>query len=174
MSQRWSALMSYTKTWSGAQNNTFFGTNFRQDLLPVAPYDLINTDPDGKIRYTDWSLKLNGTYEAPWGFKISPMLRTQAGTNFGRTFTAVLNAGTVRVAAEPLNARRQDNINVFDFRVEKVVTLNTLRIGPFLDVYNVFNTNADQNIVWASGSSYLRPTAIVPPRIARIGAKVSW
>jgi hypothetical protein len=174
MSSKWSAMMSFTKTWSGAQNNTFFGTSFRQNALPVSPNDLINTEPDGKINYTDWSLKLHGTYDGPWGVKVSPMLRHQAGANYGRTFTAVLNSGTVRIAAEPLDTNRQDNVNVFDIRVEKVITFGGLKVGPFLDVYNMLNANAEQNIIWASGASFLRPTAIVPPRIARIGAKVSW
>jgi len=185
MSNRWSGLMSFSKTWSSAQNGcgttgcgtsgaTFFGTSFRQDALVVTPYDLINTQTDGKIKFTDWSLKLNGTYEGPWGLKVSPMLRTQAGANYGRTFSAVLNSGTVRVPAEPLNTRRQDLINVFDFRAEKVVTIGTAKVAPFIDVYNVTNSNANVSITWASGTSFLRPTAILPPRIARIGAKVSW
>ena len=75
------------------------------------------------MKYTDWSLKLHGTYEGPWGLKISPMLRHQAGQNYGRTFTAVLNYGTIRIPAEPLNTRRQDNVNVVDFRAEKVIRL---------------------------------------------------
>jgi outer membrane receptor protein involved in Fe transport len=174
MTNKWSALLSFSKTWSAAQNNSFFGTNFRQDQLPINPNDLINTEPDGQIKYTDWSLKLHGTYEAPFGIKISPMLRHQAGANFGRTFSAVLKAGTFRIAAEPLSTERQDNINVVDFRAEKVVRLSTLTLAPFIDVYNLLNGNANQNIIWASGSSYLRPTAIVPPRVARLGMKVNW
>jgi hypothetical protein len=55
-----------------------------------------------------------------------------------------------------------------------VVNISRLKVAPFIDVYNVLNSNAEQNIVWASGASYLRPTAIVPPRIARIGAKLNW
>jgi hypothetical protein len=174
MSKKWSALMSFSKTWSGAQNNTFFGTSFRQNQLPISPNDFINAEADGQIKYTDWSLKLHGTYEAPYGIKISPMLRHQAGANFGRTFSAVINAGTIRVPAEPLDTRRQDNINVLDFRAEKVVKVSTLSLAPFIDVYNVLNGNADQNIIWASGSSFLRPTAIIPPRVARLGVKVNW
>jgi hypothetical protein len=52
--------------------------------------------------------------------------------------------------------------------------LGGVKVGPFLDTYNLFNANAEQNVIWASGASFLRPTAIVPPRVARIGAKVSW
>ena len=91
------------------------------------------------------------------------------------TFQATLNYGSVRIAAEPLDANRQRDIAVTDIRIEKPVSFGGgVKVGPFLDVYNIFNTNAEQNITWASGSSFLRPTAIVPPRVARVGAKVSW
>ena len=175
-----------SKTWNEAQNAcgssgcgtngaTFFGTQFRQNALPVSPNDLINTEPDGKVLYTDWSLKLHGTIEAPWGLKVSPMLRHQAGQNWGRTILASLNYGSIRIPVEPLNSRRQDNITVFDFRLEKAVQLApTLKVAPFMDIYNVFNANPEQTVTWASGSSFLRPTAIVPPRVLRIGAKVNW
>ncbi|MGE3520073.1 MAG: carboxypeptidase regulatory-like domain-containing protein [Vicinamibacterales bacterium] len=185
MSKGFSLLASFTKTWSAAQNGcgssgcgtagaTFFGTAFRQNALPVTPNDLINTEPDGKMKFTDWNLKLHGTIEAPLGFRISPMLRHQAGQNFGRTFLATMNYGSVRIAAEPLDARRQRNINVVDVRVERTVSLGSLTLGPFMDVYNIFNANPEQNLTWSSGSSFLRPTAIVPPRVLRIGAKLNW
>ena len=175
MSHNWSAMVSFTKTWSNAQAATFFGTGFRQNALVVTPVDTINTEANGQVKYTDYSVKLNGTWLAPWGLKISPMLRYQAGQNWGRTFSAVMNYGTVRVPAEPLASNRQRDIAVTDIRIEKQISIGRgAKIGPFLDVYNMFNTNAEQNITWASGSSFLRPTAIVPPRVGRIGAKVSW
>jgi hypothetical protein len=175
MSNRWSALMSFSHTWSAAQEKDYFGQVFRQNDLPITPNDLIFTEPNGQVKYTDWSLKLHGTYEAPWGLKITPMLRHQAGQNFGRTFTAVMNYGTIRIPAEPLNSQRQDNINVLDFRAEKVMRFGAnFSVAPFVDVYNVLNANPVQNTTWASGASFLRPTNIVPPRVARLGAKVSW
>ena len=167
-------MFSYSHTWSAAQEKDYFGQVFRQNDLPVTPNDLINTEPDGQVKYTDWSLKLHGTYEGPWGLKISPMLRHQSGQNYGRTFTAVLNYGTIRVPAEPIDTRRQDNVNIVDFRAEKVIAMQGLSFAPFFDLYNVLNANPVQNLTWASGTSFLRPTNIVPPRVARIGAKVNW
>jgi len=40
-------------------------------------------------------------------------------------------------------------------------------VAGFVDVFNVFNANPEQNINWSSGSSFLQPLAIVPPRIFR-------
>ena len=87
------------------------------------------------------------------------MLRHQAGQNYGRTFR--LRSTTARSAFRPsrINTRRQDNINVFDFRVEKVIRVDRgMTVAPFLDLYNVFNANPEQNLTWASGVSFLRPT----------------
>jgi hypothetical protein len=44
----------------------------------------------------------------------------------------------------------------------------------FVDVYNLFNTNAVQTLTTTSGPAFLRPTVITGPRIARIGARLEW
>ncbi len=109
-----------------------------------------------------------------WGLKLSPVYRFQAGQNFGRTIVASLNYGNVRIPAEPLNARRQDNVSLLDLRIERVTRAGKARVSPFVDIYNLTNANPIQNTSWSSGSSFLRPLAIVPPRVLRIGGKVDW
>ena len=174
MSRGWSAIGSVAHTTSYAQANTFFDTSFRQNQLPVTPNDLINTAPDGQEKSTDLSAKLSASWEGLWGLKISPIYRFQAGQNFGRTIVASLNYGNVRLPAEPLNARRQDNVSLVDLRIERVTRVRKTRISPFIDIYNLTNANPIQNTSWSSGSSFLRPLAIVPPRVLRVGAKVDW
>jgi hypothetical protein len=49
-----------------------------------------------------------------------------------------------------------------------------MRITGFFDVYNIFNSNAEQDLTKSSGSAFLRPVAITPPRVARIGGKFQW
>lgn len=44
----------------------------------------------------------------------------------------------------------------------------------FFDIYNIFNTKAEQEISTTSGASYLRPVAITSPRIARLGVNFVW
>ena len=48
------------------------------------------------------------------------------------------------------------------------------RVTAYVDVFNLLNANAEQNISWATGEAFLRPLAIVPPRILRIGFQVEW
>lgn len=176
MSNRWSALISYgwTKSFDNG-NSAYLGNSVRQNTLPVTPNDFLNTS-DGRHEYTRQNVKLSGTYQAPWGVSVSPMLRYQQGFPFGRTFAASgFFVGNVRILAEPLGAKRQDDIVVTDLRLEKEIGLGTARkVGIFFDVYNMFNANPAQNLQWSSGTSYNRPLSIVPPRLARIGAKLSF
>jgi hypothetical protein len=181
MSSRWSAMASYAKTWSrsfGSINSNasqFFGQTVRQDWLPITPNDLINANADGTMNTTDWQVKMSGTYEAPMGFRVAPFLRVQSGQNYGRTLLASTNYGSVRILAEPMDSRRQDDIVVFDTRVEKALkTPGGATAALFLDLYNILNANPNQSVTWSSGSSFLRPTAIVPPRVMRLGLKVTF
>jgi carboxypeptidase family protein/TonB-dependent receptor-like protein len=177
MSNRWSLLATYAWIKSYDNSNSYFGQTVRTNNLPSTPNDDINT-VDGRYVFTTWTSKLHGTYEAPRGIRITPILRIQAGQPFGRTF--VVPSGTLkyanpRILAEPLDARRQDNLVIFDLRAEKVFALTSaLKVSGFLDLFNLFNSNAEQNISYSSGASFLRPLNIIPPRIARIGAKFTF
>lgn len=173
-SNRWSLLASYAHTWVKEFSNGYFGNTVRQNNLLVTPNDLINTD-GGRLEFTTWQAKLHGTWDTPWwNVKMTPILRHQAGQPYGRTFQFGFNYGTQFVLAEPIGTRRQDNITLLDLRVEKVIRFGGTSVSGFLDVFNMFNNNAEQNITWSSGSSFLRPSNIVPPRIARFGAKFEW
>ena len=103
------------------------------------------------------------------------MFRHQSGTPFARTFNAKLNFNSsVAIQAEPVGTERTANINLFDVRAEKNFKLKKGRFGVFFDVYNIFNSNAEQVVTTTSGSAFLRPSVITPPRIARIGLKFNF
>jgi hypothetical protein len=119
--------------------------------------------------------KSNGTDQAPWALQIAPLLRHQSGQPFGRTFTTMNYSNNVRVLAEPIGTCRMDNITIFDARVKKEFGLSDgRRVAAFIDVFNIFNANPEQNTPWSSGPSFLQPLNIVVPRIARAGAKLEW
>ncbi|MCC7416844.1 MAG: hypothetical protein IT176_06840, partial [Acidobacteria bacterium] len=142
---------------------------------PTNPNALINANAAGQDETTDYSFKLGGSFLTPGGFKLSPMYRMQAGDNFARTFvTRQLNYANPTINAEARNARRSDNINVVDLRVDRGFTLGVFRVAPYLDLYNILNANAIQDITASSGANFLRPILIVAPRILRIGARVDW
>ena len=161
MHQGWSLQTSFAKTWS------------YRSILPTNPNMVVNR-PDGQDFFTTWQVKVGGTFQLPQGFRVSPLLRYQSGANYGRTYVNAFNFGSVTMLAEPLNARRMPDSAVVDIRAEKGFTIEKRRLALFFDAYNIFNTNAETNLSAASGTTWLRPLTIVPPRIAKIGVKFDW
>ena len=118
--------------------------------------------------------KLNGTMNLGWGFLVAPVVRHQSGTPFARTFVQTLNYGSATIKAEPIAANRTPDITLVDVRTEKTFRIDAVRVMGFFDVYNMFNTNAEQTLTTTSGGSWLRPTVITAPRVLRIGARLQW
>ena len=169
-------LATFAWTKSSDNSDTYFGQRVRTNLLVLTPNDTINSD-GGRYVFSTWTMKLHGTYEAPYAIKVTPILRYQSGQPIGRVFVASgLNYSTsVTVLAEPVGTRKQDDIALLDLRAEKVFPVTkSLRLSGFVDLFNLFNSNAEQNTSFNSGSSFLRPLNIIPPRIARIGARITF
>jgi len=164
-STRWSLLASFTETWN---REAALGTG--NDFTPNA---LINAT-GSQLRFTTWQAKLHGAFNLPVGFRVVPVVRSQSGTPFGRTFVRTLNYGNATVKAEPIAANRAPNMTLVDLRTEKTFNISRVRVMGFVDVYNLFNTNAEQALTTSSGAAWLRPTAITGPRILRIGSRLAW
>ncbi len=181
---RYSLAASFSKRWNRDHATAYFGQNLRAVATPSTPSDLINTD-GGRYNFSMWTAKINGSYDAPFQIRLTPALRFQSGQPFGRTINASnafgiggtggINYGTQRILTEKLGTRKQDNIAILDVRAEKYFSMpNSRRIGVFFDVYNITNSKAEQNINWTSSATFLFPSAIVPPTIARFGMKLDW
>ena len=175
---KWSLQGSVSQRWNKDHDNGYFGNNLRALTTPSTANDLINTD-GGRYNFTMWTMKINGSYDAPYGIRITPALRFQQGQPFGRTFLAGaangINYGTQRILAESISSQRQDNIAIVDIRAEKFFRFSAgRRLGVFGDVYNLTNSDAAQNITWNSGSAYLQPVSIIGPTIMRFGIKLDF
>jgi len=173
LSRRWSLVAGVAHTWSRNQANNYFGQTVRQNFYPLTPNDLINTSSNGSHAFRMWNAKAYGIYLAPGGVQIAALVRHQSGQPFGRTFSTVLNYGSIRMLAEPIGTRRMDHVTLVDLKVERSFRVSADRLTMFVDLFNVLNTNPEQNISWVSGS-FLQPLSIVPPRIARVGARFDW
>ena len=159
----------YGNRWSGS-----LGYGFTQitDFPNGYPQ---NPNQPGVDDRTIWNFKASGSYDAAWGIRISPVVRHQSGANFARTVAisapascACSATGTAYV--EAMNANREDNIWVFDIRAEKNLTLTSrMRLRLYFDAFNLANSSASETISRATGLSYLKPSAILAPRTARVG-----
>lgn len=159
---RWSLIASFAKTWN------------QRGAGGITPNDFINTF-DGVDKYTTWQGKLSSNIDASWGVRVTPALRHQSGDPIARTFLARLNYNNaVQIKAEPWGNLRADHVTLLDVRVEKAFRLSRAKLAFLFDVYNITNTNANQQILAASGTTYGRPIAVAGPRIARVGLKFDW
>ncbi len=175
MAGRWSLRASFTHTWNSDHGNSFGGNTVRQYALPLTPNDLINTDrEDGAYEYTNWTAKLMSTIEAPYGIRLTPMLRHQSGEQVGRIVQVGFNYGTQAVLAEPLSTQRFDHTTIWDLRAEKVFRFGGRSVSGFMDLYNITNSNAEFRQLYVSGATFGFPSTIIPPRIIRFGVKVDW
>jgi hypothetical protein len=170
-SNKWSAAVGFGYTWSN---------DYPETAAPVFP---INPNQPGLADRTGWGLKASGSYDAPWGIRLSPVLRHQSGINFARVISVPATAATAfglilptsTVYAEPADARREDNIWVFDVRAEKNVNITSrVRTRLFLDLFNITNSHASEAITRTTGANFLRPANILAPRTARLGFRFLW
>jgi hypothetical protein len=124
---------------------------------------------------TTWGFKASGSYDAPWGIRLTPILRHQSGVNYARTVTISVPAGSAFSASgtayvEPSNSNREDNILVVDVRAEKSVNFNKrVRLRAYLDAFNLSNSHASETIARATGPQYRKPALILAPRTFRVG-----
>ncbi len=160
---KWSASIGGSHTWMQD-----FPNNFPQ-----------NPNQPGVEDRTTWNFKASGSYDAPFGIRVSPVLRHQSGLNYARTnsiaYPAGLTGSGTTVYMEPMNSNREDNIWVFDVRGEKTLNLSSrVRTRFFLDLFNLSNSHASETISRATGTGYLKPSAILAPRTARVGFRFLW
>jgi hypothetical protein len=176
MTNHWSMNTSFSMTWSREvpSPNSVVDSTIAVAAFGTRPGDFVGTESDGKRHYKNWNGKIAGTLQLGHDIRLSPVLRTQSGDPFGRTIQVTMNYGQQPIQVESESSRRVHNITLLDFRAEKGFRARGMRVSAFLDVFNIANTNAEQDIVQIAGSTFLRPVVIVGPRIARIGAKFEF
>ena len=150
-----------------------------RDFPNAAPNSFPNTpNQPGVQDRTTWNFKATASYDAPFGLRISPVLRHQSGANYARTAAISAPAGSGLVAAaastlifvEPMDANREDHIWVVDVRAEKSISITQrIRIRAYLDAFNLTNSHASETISRATGLSYQKPSAILAPFTTRVG-----
>jgi len=163
----------YANKWSASMGGSYtLRDNFPTGTFPQTP------NHPGRFDRTSWDFKVTASYDAPWGIRVSPVLRHQAGQNFAREISVPASAATpygliipgTTIYADTPKDNREPNITVLDVRAEKTFTLTSrLRFRGFFDLFNVANSSTSETITRTTGVNYLRPSAILAPRTARVG-----
>jgi len=172
-SQRWSASVGGSYT---IRNNYPFSSTTTQPTYPNTP------NSPGLYTRTSWDFKMTSSYDAPFGIRLSPVLRHQSGANFAREISIPASAapagiffpGIAYYADSPMD-HREDDIWVFDVRAEKTLSITArVKLRGFFDLFNITNSHASETVAHTTGTSYLRPTAILAPRTGRVGVRFLW
>jgi hypothetical protein len=164
----------YSNRWSASIGGAY---TMLTDFPNNAPN---NPNEPGVQDRSTWNLKASGSYDAPYGIRLSPVLRHQSGANYARTVAVTVPSGSGLIASgthyvEAMDANREDNIWVFDIRAEKNVPFgDRMRARLFFDLFNITNSHASETISRATGLGYQKPSAILAPRTARLGFRFLW
>jgi hypothetical protein len=178
-----SVTKRYANKWSASVGGSYvIRDNYPGNQTGFASFPQTPNHP-GRFERTGWDFKATASYDAPFGIRISPVLRHQAGDNFAREISIAASAatpfglvipGTTYYADAPED-NRQDNITVFDIRAEKTLNFgDRIRVRGFFDLFNIANSHASETITRTTGLNYLRPSAILAPRTARLGFRFLW
>jgi hypothetical protein len=165
-----------------------------------APTAGVATNPNQLINngesYSAWTSHVTGTYLAPWGIEVSPVLRMQEGEPLLQTYAVTgLNVGTQYVPLAPYGTYREPNLYLFDTRFQKNLKLHDrYRVSLYFDLFNILNSNhanaesgvvaQRSTVVNVAGNPYYgqkvlyegfgAPITILSPRIFRIGGRFSF
>ena len=116
-------------------------------------------------------VSLNGNYQLPNAVVQQLLGRLPAGQNINQTTTVNLLAPS---ELYPLTRRTE-----VDVRIAKILRFSGTRLDVGVDIYNLLNANTtttyQQTYLYSNnGATWLDPTAILGPRLARLNATLTF
>jgi len=164
----------YSKRWN--VQGSFWITKNHEWIQAVVPTP--NDDRFPIDNTWNWEARASGIYNLPWGFEVSGFYRAQSGLPGQRTesfSSPLLLQGTVTLRMEPFGTERGPMISITNVKVAKNFTFKERwRYQINFQVFNIFNTSDATSTSYLTGATFLHPTGIVSPRVARIGMQFSF
>jgi hypothetical protein len=123
-----------------------------------------------------WGFRASATYQSLPGPEIDASYvatNAQIMPSLGRNLSAGAN-GTATIDLIPFGTVFADRINQVDFRLTKSVKVGRVRLNPSLDLYNLLNASPILGVNTRYGPSWLTPTQILPGRLFKFGAQVTF
>jgi hypothetical protein len=171
MRDRWQLLAGLTlgKNHGGVLTNDLNDPNNELNF----PIGIEGTD-------SKYAFRLSGTYLAPYEINISGSFILNDGypyqSTYGITRTAfpTLTRSTQNVRLTERGDERLPDVAMIDLRFSRTFRFGDRRITPLMEFFNL--TNADSVVGYNVnvGSSYLRPTEILAPRLLRLGVTIDF
>jgi len=130
---------------------------------------------DASLKEWEWVFKGNFIFELPQGVLFSGTYKAQSGQHYGRQVRLKdRNNSTVAFMIER-DKYRMNTLSLLDLRISKTFQLgDSHELEAMFDLFNALNNSAVDALNLRAGSSFQRPSKIVPGRIFRLGAKWVW
>jgi hypothetical protein len=120
----------------------------------------------------NYAFRMSGTYQLPWGMMYASSLNAQSGDYFFREVQIRDSLNTLITIRPEAQAGRYDWVKIWDNRISKRIGLpKGHSVEAQFDMFNTLNVNTVTAQTNRNGSTYLRPTEIIAPRVARVGLR---
>ncbi|MGE3509448.1 MAG: carboxypeptidase regulatory-like domain-containing protein [Vicinamibacterales bacterium] len=171
-SNRWQFGASYSATKNRALAPKTRGTTY---------HAAANLDPNTEYNTGDntweWLARISGVYVLPWSVNVSANFDHRSGLPQSRQvlFTGGRTIPSLVLNVDPLGTIRLPSTNIVDLRFDKTIPLSRgQRVIARVNFYNLMNANTTTAWTLRSGPAFLRPTAILAPRIVEFGASYTF
>ena len=141
-------------------------------------------DPNGDSFPIDdtwnWEARIDGNYNAPFGFKANSYLRMASGFQgqevgaFSGTGTngQKLNQGSITVRLGPYGQFQGPIVPVWSLKVSRPIHIKErIMVEPDFQLFNITNSAAATSTSYTLGSTFGNATGILAPRIFRLGIR---
>ena len=172
LSSGWMAMVSYSATKKKVPYVNGLNPSQSTSSVTLAP-----RDPNSEIFAADnsWESvgKILAAYILPYGVLVSTNYEYRSGIPWARQiqFTGGQTIPSIVLRVEPIGARQLPSIQLVNMRVQRRFALSQTRhLEVRAKIYNLTNANTVLGVNMRSGTSFLRPTSILEPRILELSA----
>jgi hypothetical protein len=181
LSNRWQFMGSYSFTKKNIPIYGYLATGSFITGSFDSAHNVGALTPNDEINRSDLTWERNGkamgAYVFPADVQVSANFEHRSGDRYARQvrFTGGQTIPNILLNVEPIGTQHPPDLNLLSFRVEKSFRLlNTQKVAVRVNLYNALNANTATVIDPRSGSRFLRPVNILPPRIAELSASYTF
>jgi hypothetical protein len=138
-------------------------------------------DPNAEINsnVSGWERtgKASASYQFPYAVRVGANYQYRSGALFARQvlFSGGRTIPSIVLNVEPIGTRQRPDIHLVDLRIERTFGLGgSKRVITRLNIYNALNASTVTNLNARAGANFLRPSAILPPRLLELNASFSF
>jgi hypothetical protein len=152
------------------------GSPLVADPLSVFFWQNHNPSVDNIQSNSNWNFRLLGRYVLPKEVAFSANLRVQSGWPWAPIYTVnVPGSGNNNIFLEDIDNNYSEMVTLVDIRAEKSFTFGgRYKVVGMVDVYNLFNSNAETNFVLNTGSRFQNLIAALDPRAFKLGLRFQF